>query len=109
MENDYPLFDEAMNDIQLVISSRGWLDGYEPTIQAYVREATRSLTNPSKDRKDQRSDDFLRGLIKAWEAVLTMGQTALDEHAARVEEARRLRAFDGDWDERADLGRPGPL
>jgi hypothetical protein len=55
--------DRDLHELEYTVGTEGW-----KTFVALMREgatrATEQLLDPSKNRKDKRSDDFLRGYIK---------------------------------------------
>lgn len=110
MNNDQNVVsDEMIENVRHLLNSKGWTEGYAPSIVALITDCMRSLLDPSKERVDNKPDDFIRGQIAAFHDVLALGHNSLREHDAAVEKMRETREQSEDYVQRAADGVIGPL
>jgi hypothetical protein len=104
------LTEEDIREIQFLIGCTAWGTFLAPNLKAFRSSRVTQLLDPSVDRKEKESDDFLRGQIDMIDFVLGMGQLQVDEFEKNAQaEAAMAQEDEQDIHARADLGSHGPL
>jgi hypothetical protein len=109
VDADGSFTEETLENVRLLIYHPGWVNFYVPILYAAREAAVQALLNPSWDRKGAHPDDYLRAKVHVLDMVLGFGPAVAEEDAnRRIAEAEAARNDQG-YQERADLGRTGPL
>lgn len=82
------VFLDGVKRLRELISSSSWQEGLKPMLEEQIEMNVRLLRNPDRERKDKYPDDYLRGVIDAFEWVL---QRPEDEVKTRIEELLQER------------------
>jgi hypothetical protein len=89
------MFDPAQLDgqqlgmIEYVLNSNAYTDTFKPYLQSIRETLSQRLLDPSKDRKEEHPDDFLRGGIVAVDGLLNF----FDRIVAETQMDRIARAM----------------
>ena len=100
---------EDLDNLAALINHAGWTRVFVPLLRQSIDNATTALLDPSRERKDSMTDDFLRGRIATAKALLLAGPAMVaEEMASRERVAEEAREAAG-YAERAELGMFRPI
>lgn len=97
---------EVVESVRYILTTDAWERFFVPSINNIKQSYLDLLIDPSQSRKDDHSDDYLRGCIATLVALLDLPEAltvAADVQAARRE---REQAQEDYFSHRADLGTP---
>jgi hypothetical protein len=73
------LDEQTLGCVEYVLNSPAYQDVFEPYLQSIRETLSQRLLDPSKDRKEEHPDDFLRGGIVAIDGLLSFFQQVIKE------------------------------
>ncbi len=87
------LDDRQLGQIEYVLMSPAYADAFEPYLLSIRATLSMRLLDPSKDRKEEHPDDFLRGGIVAIDGLLQFFKRVVSEtQLERVERSLQYRS-----------------
>jgi hypothetical protein len=93
---------EVVESVRFIYASQAWQDFFEPRLKDIRQTMLELLADPSKTRKDGKSDDYVRGCIATIQHFLDLPQGLIADADAQI----AAREADQDRAHRADLGTP---
>jgi len=103
------LHPDAAESVRQLLNSDAWEKFLKPALELLKVDFQNELMDPSRSRKDEHPDDFIRGCMATLDVVLHMPEAALAESDAQAEGKERERRELRDWEIRAASGRIGPF
>lgn len=70
-------------DLVFLLGSKAWNDFFVPLLLGLQAKALSDLADPSRKRRDEKPDDYLRGYIRAVRAILNAPGEILYEQERR--------------------------
>lgn len=100
--------EQVIESVRQLLNHPGWKI-LEAGIEANVERLTSQLVDPSKDRKDKMSDEFLRAGIQWLRHVQRMGKDLVEQHDENMERKNAEKEAARMYDDRAESGHFGPI
>lgn len=100
---------DKIGHLAYIINSPSWLDFFEPTLREMMTASTAMLIDPSIERKNKRSDDFLRGQIVVIRNFLEIPHFIIADAREREDTARKAAKEQDHYANRATIGAMAPM
>jgi hypothetical protein len=100
---------DKVGHLAYIVNSPSWMDFFEPTLREMMAATTALLIDPSVERKNNRSDDFLRGQIVVIRNFLEIPHFIIADAREREDTARKAAAEKDSYAERAANGTMAPM
>lgn len=95
---------EVIEAVRYIYASDAWVRYFAPSLESIKETWIQTLIDPSTKRKDEYSDEYLRGCIATVNAFLTLPQSLIDEADAQRARREAEQAQEDHFRSRADLG-----
>jgi hypothetical protein len=104
------LDDRQLGQIEYVLMSPAYVEAFEPYLKSIRETLAQRLLDPSKDRKEVHSDDFLRGGIVAIDGLLTFFKLIIAQtQMERVDRAMSPKSPEQEYDAERQRGGHVPI
>lgn len=97
---------EVVEAIRFIYSSDAWDRFFVPSLESIRNTWMQTIIDPSTKRKDEYSDDYLRGCIATINAFLELPKAVIDEADTQAARRRDEEAQAEHFRTRAELGTP---
>ena len=95
---------EIVESVRILLASDAWGRFFIPSLENIKQTWLDTIVDPSKERQDKYSDDYLRGCIATINALVDLPQALIAEADAQAALREANQAQDEHFSTRADLG-----
>jgi len=75
---------EVVEAVRYIYASQAWVDFFEPRLRDIRQTMLELLADPSQARKDDKSDDYIRGCIATIQHFLDLPQSLVSDADAQA-------------------------
>lgn len=100
---------EQMESLRSLVTHPAWTGFFVKNLRDARDRAIAMLVNPSEERRQQMSDDFLRARIMCLEELFSLGPSVLLEWEHSLVEQQGQAEYAESLQERAELGQMAPF
>lgn len=93
---------EVVESVRYIYHSQAWQDFFEPKLKEIRQNMLELLADPAERRKEEKSDDYIRGCIATIAHLLDLPQSLIADADAQA----AAREVELAQTPRADLGTP---